>query len=173
MPRKGKGRKRPLNVLIGENTLSLGTLGADTLLGAPLTTGSVNLGENYFIYSVDIIMALRGATPTEGPIWVGIAHADYSDAQIEAWLETSGGFSPKNLQEREVQKRLVRKIGAFEMAQATEDINDGLPIRVKLNWMLPEGQPGLKIWVFNTDTSALTTGAILAHTSTWYGRWVF
>ncbi len=61
-------------------------------------------------------------------------------------------------------KRLVRQIGTFTGAQAgltagSSDgadvtVNDGKPVKTKLNWRLNTGDT-LKMWAFNLSTSAL------------------
>ncbi len=162
-----------MNVLNGENVLSAGALAANTMAIGGLSTGSTQLGENYFIFSLDTTIAMRAATIGDGPIHVGVAHSDYSIAEIEEWLEVTTVFSPKDLRGQEVARRKIRRIGIFDCAAAQQTLNEGMPIRTKLGWMLPEGQVGLVLWVYNTDTGALTTGPLFSTQTTWFGKWVY
>ncbi len=153
--------------------MSLGALAADTALLGELTSGAANLGENYWCISIDLTVALRGAAQGEGPIALYLAHSDYTVAEVEEHIEGSTQYSPKDMVGREIARRKIRHFGVFDMDTVRQSLNDGLPIRVKIGWMCPEGQNGVNLVAYNTDTSALTTGAIISHQSTWFGRWVY
>lgn len=111
--------------------------------------------------SVKAIYSLRDFTPAvnSGPILVGIAHSDYSAAEIEEFLETSDSWDEGNKVEQEIANRLIRRVGTFQSpALATESVslNDGKPIRTKLNWILNQGQT-LQLWVYNLGSAAVAT----------------
>ncbi len=94
-----------------------------------------------------------------GPIVVGVAHSDYTAIEIEEWLEAASGWEIGNLVAHEVTGRRCRQIGVFdnpESAGSSSRLNDGKPIRTKLNWVLAEGQT-LSLWAYNNGTLALTT----------------
>ena len=96
----------------------------------------------------------------DGPIMVGVAHIDYTAAQIESWLEAIDTWDEGDLLAQEVNKRLIRKIGVFSSPRsdtAFSHLNDGKPIRTKLNWLLKSGET-VQFWFYNQGSSAFTTG---------------
>ncbi len=114
-----------------------------------------------FVSSVVATWALSEFTKStgDGPILVGIAHGDYSAAEIEAWIENSGSWDEGDLVQQEVGKRKIRRVGIFhtpdDEAQAVV-LNDGKPIRTKCGWILNDGAT-LSHWAYNLGTSALAT----------------
>ncbi len=173
MARRRQRKKRRIDPLFAEDVLSIGALAADDLVAGGMLTASNVLGADYFCNSVDLSMSIKGATAGEGPLLIGIAAADYSDAEIEAWVEaTTNSYSPANLVEREIQNRFIRRIGMFDLSNASEDWNDGVPKRIRLNWLMRAGNQGLSLFAYNQGTSTLTTGAVISHSSEWWGRWV-
>jgi len=138
--------------------LELGALGALTAISqifndtVPDTMRCTSLKATY---------ALQGFTPgsDDGPIMVGVAHSDYTTAEIEAWIELINSWDFGDLSQREVTERLIRKIGIFEnptLSSASTTLNDGKPIRTRLNWLLREGQ-SLRLWAYNLGESILTS----------------
>ncbi len=155
---------------IAEN-LALGTLAANSLISG--VTDSVV--ERTLLSSVVATYSLAGATPLEnvGPILVGLAHSDYTDAEIEAWVELQTGWSEADLSAREIADRKIRRVGLFdEPSSATTSIalNEGRPIKTKLNWILNTGQ-SLRIWAYNTGTGAFATTDPNMHTQGHANLW--
>jgi len=111
-----------------------------------------------FAVSMDGLWSLLNATPGEGPIEVGVAHSDYSDAEIEEWIENQGSWGSSDLVGQEVAKRKIRSVGEFANDVTDEVLNDGKPIRTRLRFMLNAGAT-LKYWAYNRSGAALTTGA--------------
>ncbi len=136
----------------------LGTLANKTLI-------SVTVGENplqeMWLNSVDLSWGMQDLTPGEGPIVVGIAHEDYTDAEIEEYLENTGSWNPGDLVDQEVAKRKVRVVGQFAGNLGFEEtLNDGKPIRTRCRWRNAENQ-SLKLWAYNNGGGALTTGGVV------------
>ncbi len=172
--RKGGSRRRKLDVLHSQNQLLPAALSGNNLIGDAIPTADTVLGENYRLQAMDLLIAWKAFTAGEGPIMIGIAHADYSDAEIEEWLEVVGQYTPDDLVAAETRRRLIRQIAVIDLDDATGHINDGQPVRVsKLGWMLNSGTVGVRIWAYNSGGGALTTGGQIHHTADWYGRWVF
>ncbi len=146
---------------IDEN-LPLLTLAADTAV-EQIFTQIVN--ERTLISSIDCLWTLAGMTPVagDGPIMCGVAHSDYSLAEIEEFLESGGTWNEGNLVSQEVGNRKVRRVGTFDVPGAAGEsvtLNDGKRIKTKLNWILLQSQ-SLRVWAYNLGTGALTTGALL------------
>ncbi len=144
-----------------DHRLQIGsTLAANTLIGSNITQVTVDTCR---ISSIKCSYSLNNFTPTAnaGPVIVGVAHSDYTDAEVEQWLETSGSWDRGNTSAREQRSRMVRQIGRFAIGPdgANTDaqvLNFGRPIKTKLNWLLTEGQT-VKFWAFNAGSVALAT----------------
>ncbi len=139
--------------------MDLGTLAARTLVSAPI---SDTVQERTLVSSVVTAWAISDFTSAAGtgPFAVGVAHSDYTDAEIEAVLENTGSWDEGDLVQQEVAKRKVRRIGVINTPDgaATKSfvLNDGDPIKTKLNWILTQGQT-LRIWVYNLGDAAIAT----------------
>ncbi len=136
-----------------DEVLALGTLAAATLISADFDEV---VEEKMLVSSIVSTYSLRELTAASGagPIVVGVAHSDYTDAEIEAWLETTDSWDQGDLvQGKEVRNRLIRRIGIFGSSGV---LNDGKPIKTRLNWLLRTGQT-LSVWGYNRGASALAT----------------
>ncbi len=132
-----------------------GTLAAKTLV-------SVNFDETVrertLISSIVATYSLSNWTPTAaaGPVLIGLAHVDYSNAEIESFIEATGSWDEGDLVQQEISKRRIRRIGIFDAPTGPTDeavLNDGRPIKTKLNWTLLQGQT-LALWIYNLGTGA-------------------
>ncbi len=150
-----------------DEELALGTLATKTLVG---TTFDETVNERTLVSSIESIWSLRDFTAGEGSIVVGVAHGDYSDAEIEEVIENAGSWDEGNKVSQEISKRLVRTIGTFGGGATEETLNDGKAIKTKLNWILNQGVR-LKLWAYSFNTTAnLTTGAVVGaqgHANLW------
>ncbi len=138
--------------------IDLGTLAASTLISA-------NIGETVIertlISSIVTTWSLSEFTQAvgDGPIVVGVANSDYTDSEIEQVLENNGSWNAGSLVDQEKTKRKVRIIGTFQqkdISVGNSVLNDGKPIKTKLNWVLETGQT-LSLWAYNDGESALAT----------------
>ncbi len=159
------GRYAPLQ---GSGEIALSTLATATGIVDPLTFGENTLSDNYFVNSVQVGVGVTGFTDGEGPLLIGIAHADYSLAEIEQWVEQTAAYTRANLIGREIANRLIRKIGIVTLAAGSAVRRSK---KMKLNWQLHAGNSGLQLWVYNLDTNTLTTGCVVDHATTFNGRW--
>ncbi len=155
--RHGVTRGRYMKGRIDE-ALQLGTLAAATIV-TDLWNDSVV--DRTLLSSILCTWTLSNLTTAQGPIAFGVAHSDYTDAEIEACIETIDSWNEGNLPAREVGNRKVRQIGTFvgeAAAGGTVDVqfNDGKPIKTKLNWILTNGD-ALTMWAYNLSTGALAT----------------
>ncbi len=170
---KKRGRRRNKNfaVLQASNSIVLATLATFDVLGEELFGGNQTLLENYRAYSVDVLASIVDLTAGEGPITFGVAHADYTDAEIEEALETNF-LGPANLTQKEKMGRMVRRIGQFDGETTHQRLRDGKPIRVKLGWDLHSGTEGIRFWAYNETGNTLTTGALIRFNARVYGHWI-
>ncbi len=156
----GKGRGRRRRYLRGsiQVDVDLGTLAARTAI-ASAEVGV--LTERAWLSSVVCTHALSEYTQAvdDGPIRVGVAHTDYSTAEIEAWIENQGSWSEGDLIAQEVAKRKIRNVGTFQskdISLGPSLLNDGNPITTKCGWMLETGE-SVKFFAYNMGSSALAT----------------
>ncbi len=151
--------------------IPLGTLGNDVVIkGSLLGT----LLEDLFVISADLTWTLRDITIGETPIQVGIAHDDYTIAEILENLNVSM-LGPGTKIEQEQTRRLIRQVGMFIGTQATTggiSLNDGRPIRTKMKFVCQSGKD-LAAWARNTSgVSNLATGAVVQIHGKVYGKWI-
>ncbi len=97
----------------------------------------------------------------------GLAHGDYTAAEIEECLEAGGAMDKGDKIALEQSNRLVREIGQLSGLGASvpggggQPFNDGRTIKTKLNWNLSIGE-ALQGWVRNNSGVVYTTGSTLA-----------
>lgn len=151
-----KKRRRRIRLLKGSvnKGLALSTLAADTAIGGNFAD---TVEERCLALSTELTWML--ASPQEGPIVVGLAHSDYTDAEIEEYLENAGSWSEGDLVQQEITKRKIRMVGTFNGGAGYDIIlNDGKPVKTPLKWILTTGDT-LKVWAYNRSGGALTTGS--------------
>ena len=143
-----------------DEQLSLGTLAAKVMISANFDEVMVEKGR---ITSLVASWSLSNFTVAlgDGPILVGVAHGDYTDAEKEAFIEATGFWDKGDKIAQEVGRRLIRVVGTFrqevnDVGQGSVVLNDGKPIKTRLNWPLITGST-LNIWAYNLGTSALAS----------------
>ncbi len=141
-------------------SLNLGTLAAVTSVSDTWDEAMVEAGR---ITSVIATWALEGFTEGAaiGPIMVGVAHSDYTDGEIDEYIETTGSWDVGDKVQQERANRKIRIVGVFptspgSSAAGSSVLNDGKPIKTKLNWFLTTGDT-LKMWAYNTGGSPVAT----------------
>ncbi len=119
------------------------------------------VSERTWVSSIKAVFSLSEFTPGNdiGPVLIGVAHSDYTAAEIEQWIENSGSWTEGNKVEQEIARRYIRQIGVFETPDDAADsvsLNDGRMLRVKCGWILNSGQT-CSIWAYNQGSSAIAT----------------
>lgn len=159
-----------------DETLGLGTLAAQTLTG---TDYDESVNERTFISSHKATWSISDWTPGAGigPVLVGIAHGDYTNAEVEEVIENTGSWNEGDKVAQEVAKRQIRIVGKFESPEggSTFDtiLNEGKPIHTKLNWILNQGET-LRLWAYNLGSQPFATTdpqvRISGHVNLWPGK---
>ncbi len=143
-----------------QKQLSLVTLAASTLLSGSVMSSASN---KVRIASVEINFLWDDATGfrdanADGPLLVGVAHGDYTDAEIEQCVESLAALDFDDTIQAEHSQRRVRVIGSVSPKHEMLPNSGGLK-KVKLNWTIGEGT-NLKFWAYNLSQGvALTTGS--------------
>ncbi len=141
-------------------------------LGALATKDVISAGGTGVVTSPVRVMSVKqtytwsniGASDDD-TLEFGVAHSDYSAAEIEEALEATTSMDPGDKIAAERANRLVRSIGTISAALAGAagggaPFNDGRPMKTKLNWLLTEGD-SLSIWARNGSGTVYTTGSSL------------
>ncbi len=155
MPKKQTGRKFLKGNIDEANPLS--TLADGAVVKSDFDE---TVNERSLVTSIEATWNLRSGTVGQGPIIVGIAHSDYTAAEIQEVIDNTGSWNEGDKVQQEVAKRLVRIIGSFPGDLADEDLNDGKPVKTRLNWVLLQGQT-LSTWALNKSGATLTTGTLV------------
>ncbi len=155
-----------------DEDLAIGTLASKTLVG---TNFDEVVNERTLVSSVVASWSIANWTPAAGvgPLVFGVAHGDYSDAEIEEVIENTGSWNEGDKIAAERARRQIRTIGVYQSpldAAGVTTLNDGKPVKVKLNWILNQGE-SLKIWAYNTGTAAFATTAPILHTQGHANLW--
>ena len=160
LAKRGRGKRKFRRYIRGriQNRFNLSTLGSITAISDTIDdvlTESAWLSSIVATWSMDNFTVGVG----DGPIQVGVAHSDYSDAEILAWILGSESWASGDMVAQEINRRRIRRVGTFDQtgpALSVMTLNDGKPIRTKCGWQLVTGQT-LRVWAFNSGSSALAT----------------
>ncbi len=141
-----------------DHRLDLGTLAPNTLVGSLLTD---SVEEPVYVSSVRAAYTMDQFTEgaDKGPILCGWAHGDYTDAEIEEFVENAQSWSQGNKVQQEVAKRYIRQVGVFQNLTGANEwatIRDGATFTIKLGWSLIGGQT-LRFWCYNMGLGAIAT----------------
>ncbi len=161
---KSRRRRRKFNLrLVRINAAStVGALASLDVISNPVTAASAN---QYRLVSVDASYAVTdlGAAIDDG-FEFGLAHSDYSAAEVEECLEATTAIDLGDKVAQEQANRLVRPIGVISSSGGITasglSFNDGRRIRTKLNWLIGIGDT-LNLWIRNGSGVVYTTGASL------------
>ncbi len=172
---KGKGRRKMGRYIRGviDAALDLGTLASKTAV----LVGLSQVNERTLVSSIVSTHSISDWTPSVGvgPVLIGVAHGDYSLVEINEYLEQTDSWDEGNKIQQEVSKRLIRRIGtlgapAAGNAQDTTVLNDGKPIKTKLNWIINQGQ-SLSLFAYNQGDQPFATSdpdyTAVGHANLW------
>ncbi len=118
----------------------------------------------YRILSAKIVAIwMNIADPDDGGLMFGLAHSDYTAAEIEEWLEATTSIDRGDMIANERANRKCRMIGTFgqqnfSSVEGDQTFNDGKEVTVKLNWAIPIGQQ-VNVWMYNSSNDVWSTGS--------------
>ncbi len=145
-----------------EAGLPIGALAASAVVASTLTATSANV---YRVTSLNCSFSITDlGAAIDDTFQFGVAHGDYTAAEIEECIEATGAIDVGDKIAQERGNRLVREIGSIssQSGQAAGGINfnEGKPVKVKLNWKIGIGQV-IDFYVRNGSGVVYTTGASL------------
>ncbi len=164
--KRGSGRRRKYQRGTVDIILTPGALAAKAVASQTVAN---SVETETWMSSVDLAWAYDGLVVDEGPISFGVAHSDYTAAEIESYIENSGSWDSGDLITAEIGRRKVRQVGTIALRSVSGDVNDGKSIRTKCGWLLLEDDT-LQTWVYNHGAGALTTGGSVfatGHANLW------
>ncbi len=161
MAHRNSRRRRRFNLrkVRISNTTALGALASLDVTSGPLTNVAT---EQVRVISLDLAWSIAdlGATQDDGQEF-GVAHSDYTAAEIEECLEATGSMDPGDKLASEKANRLVRSIGQMQGAPGTgagKSFRNGERVKTRLNWLLSTGD-SIVVWIRNGSGAVWTTGA--------------
>ncbi len=140
-----------------DEQLAVGTLGARSVIKSDFDSV---LDNDMFFMSFRGTWAIEAHTAAEGPIVVGLAHSDYTSAEVEEALEAIASWDQGDKVAQEQARRKVRTVGVFDGLTTIEKLNDGRAFTTKLRFMVEIGET-LAAWAWNQDAAQLADGTIL------------
>ncbi len=158
MARKGRKFRRYMRGNI-DHKLQLATLAGQTVLGSDIGD---TVTDTTWVSSVKATYSIgnfSGAAEI-GPLLCGWADSDYTDTEIEQWVENLATWDAGDKIAQEQGKRQIRQIGTWEElpvdATTVSSINDGKMTTTKLGWLIQTGRT-IKFWVYNAGTASVAT----------------
>ncbi len=151
---------RPVRIAVSAAPGALATLDVISQDLIPVATN------RYRVTSLSLAFTWGGKAIADDTLEFGVAHGDYTAAEIEECLEASGSINAGTKDQQEKANRLVRSIGIVaggvgDAASQGAPFNNGRPVKVKLNWTIQIGDT-LSIWMRNGSAVVYTTGSVLA-----------
>ncbi len=153
-PKKGRFSLRRVRVI---PQIALTTLANVTVL-----VGAVTGSADGAYRAVSLIgnWTYKSIGTTKGPVVVGYCHSDYSVAEIKEAIEIANSINVGDMVAQEKANRKVRIIGTFQGAETSEVLNDGKPIKTRLNWLLPIGK-AVNIFAYNDAGGSLEGSGVI------------
>jgi len=157
LAKRGRGRRRGVRALKCSENLGLTTLADETIVAQAFDS---TVDDTTFVLSIEATWALSGHTAGEGPITVGVAHSDYSAAEILEWFNAGGSWDRGDKIANEQRRRKCRQVGTFPGLASEEVLNEGKALKTPLKFNLSPGDT-LQQWAMNQSGGSLTTGSIV------------
>jgi len=163
MAKKGGRRQRVIPLRV-DHQLSVAAPATGAITTAVLADTVIN---RMYLISFKGVVAFRDNTAQEGPLYVGLAHSDYTDAEILEWYNAQGSWDQGDLVAQEQGRRKCRKIGIFDGELANENLNNGIEVTVPLRMIVEEGAT-LELFSVNEGGATRTTGGVVElHGTVW------
>ncbi len=151
-----KGR-RPVISLKIDHQIGVGALASSAITSTVLGTTVV---DKLFLISLRNRIALRDNTAGDGPLYLVVAHSDYTDPEILEWWNSQGSWDQGDKVAQEQARRKCRLVGVFAGELANENLEEGRSVRTTLKFMVEDGDT-LNFAVINEGGTIRTTGGIV------------
>ncbi len=158
--RKGRWQLRKVSNSTNLVLSALASGDVEAAAWSGVTTGTLR------VVSIIVTWSATWAAVADGSMQFGVAHSDYTAAEIEECLESNGSMDPGDKIAGERSNRLVRIIGTFhshETQFGEVTFNDGRPMKTRLNWLLSPGDR-INVWVRNGSGTIWTSNGSIQST---------
>lgn len=157
-----KGKRRNFNL---RRVRVNASIGAGALAPVTVTSGSMTdaVSDPMRFISLHASYAWGGKQVADDGCTFGVAHSDYTAAEIEECLEETGAMDIGDKIAQEKANRLVREIGQISGGDSAAGgimFNDGKPVKTRLNWFMSTGD-SLQLWIRNASGVVWTTGSTI------------
>ncbi len=153
-----------MKVVRFNSSLTIGALAAlDVVSGSVLATSD----SKYRLLSMRFTPVWQNIVGSaDGGMMFGIAHGDYTAAEIEECIEATTSISPGDKIANEKANRMVRILGTIVndgggVPGQDSSFNQGRMTKVKLNWPIQIGKTVTQ-WVYNNSGTVWATGSFLS-----------
>ncbi len=167
MPKKAymRYRRRKFNLrrVRLASSFAIGALASTDVISSAITAVAA---DTYRLMSIKSTWSISNlGAVIDDAFQFGVAHSDYSAAEIEECLEATAAIDLGDKVAQEQAGRLVRTIGQITkhglgVIGGGLPFNDGRPVSTRLNWKMSIGDT-LVGWVRNGSGTVYTTGASL------------
>ncbi len=158
--KRGRSRRTPRRVRLAAGISATALAAKDVVSGAITAVAT----ETYRLLSVRLSYVWEDiAAVADDGLEFGLAHSDYSAAEIEECLESQNSIDLGDKTAQEQSNRLVRSIGRISNYGTVVDgggsqFNDGRPLKTRLNWLMTTGKT-LNMWIRNSSGTVWTIGS--------------
>ncbi len=134
--------------------VTIGNLGSGSVVKGSISQATV---DSMRFISLNLAWTLEDFIAVDDGMEFGVAHSDYTAAEIEECLEAQGSMDIGDKIAQERANRLVRSLGVIDREVL---FNDGKKLKTRLNWLMSEGDT-LDAWIRNGSGTVWTTGSLL------------
>ncbi len=132
----------------------------------------------FLIKRVRYFLQLEALAAGEGPLIIGVANGDMNDAEIAAGMIASNTVGPEDVTQvltQDTAWKILRE--TLEQVESRNQSSTKLSTNGLWHTMPKRGIPmprdgGMRTFVFNADTAALTTGAVAKGHVEYQGVWL-
>ncbi len=161
MANKGRRRKFNLRRVRIASASAAGALAAGDVVSNQVTDATSNTVRFMSVNASYAWSDLGGGA--DDACTFGLAHSDYTAAEVEECLEAGASMDIGNKVAREQANRLVRQIGTITgssggVGSSGFSFNEGNPVKTRLNWLMSIGDR-LHVWIRNSSGVVWTTGS--------------
>jgi len=169
--KRGRRNRRNFVALPIEGTVAVNLLPAYEASADELT--SSDYSEDLYLMSADLLISIRNVTAGEGPIEFGVCHSDVTQAQLAAYLNSSGNVDPDDLDAIALARwgKYIRRLGYLSCITSDETVNNGMMKRYKIKMKIGNDHQ-LYAWAFNRTNAQMSDAGNLLFNGTAYGRWL-
>ncbi len=152
--RRGRYIRGAIDLKIDVGTLAAQTLAAQ--VNGDVVTERTLLSSIMARYNLGQFTVGAGV----GPLIFGVAHSDYTAAEIEEFIEQSGSWNEGDKISQEVGRRKIKIVGQFDIPFDGTNLNlnydHGKKVYTRLGWILTTGQT-FDLFIYNQGEAAFAT----------------